>query len=64
MGVFVAHLAIFMLVARMRMDASLPAPRPKPNFHVAEETLVDAATGEKIVHREISVSTKLMPLEK
>ena len=64
MGVFVAHLAIFMLVARMRMDANPPVPPPKPNFFVAEETAVDPASGETIVHREIRVSTKLVPLEK
>ena len=64
MGVLVAHMAIFMLIARIRLDANPPMPAPRPNFHVAEETVVDPETGEKIVHREIRVSTKLAPLEK
>ena len=61
MGVFVAHLALFMLIARVRMDAHPPVPPPKPNFHVAEETVIDPQTGEKMVHREIRVSTRLAP---
>ena len=61
MGVFVAHLAVFMIIFRLRMDAHPPVPPPRPNFHVAEEKVTDPATGEKIVHRELSVSTKLAP---
>ena len=64
MGVLVAHMAIFMLIARMRMDANPPMPPPKPNFHVTKETVVDPESGEKIVNKEFRVSTKLAPVEK
>jgi hypothetical protein len=64
MGVFVAHLAVFMIVARIRLDR-LPPPVPvaKPNFSVSEAVDVNPATGEKIVHREITISTKLVEPE-
>ena len=60
MGVFVAHLAIFMMVFRMRSmgQGSTPLPDP-PNLHVVEEVVVDPATKTKVVNREITVSTKL-----
>jgi hypothetical protein len=61
MGVFVAHLAVFMIIFRLHMDAHPPVPPPPPNFRVAEEHVIDPATGEKLLHREISVSTKLAP---
>jgi hypothetical protein len=60
MGVFVAHLAVFMMVFRVRTMgvSSGPAPAP-PNLHVAEEIVVDPATKTKLVNREITVSTAL-----
>jgi hypothetical protein len=61
MGVFVAHLAVFMIIFRIHLDAHPPVPPPQPNFHVAEETVINPANGEKIVHREMSVSTRLAP---
>ena len=62
MGVLVAHIAVVMILFHFRTD-SLPPPPPPPmrNFRVAEEKFVDSATGEKLVHREIRVSTKLAP---
>ena len=59
MGVFVAHLAVAMIIFRLRFDAHPPVPPPPPNFHVAEEIVVDPQTGEKIINREFRVSTKL-----
>lgn len=61
MGVFVAHLAVVMIIARFRLDR-LPPPPPKPvqNFSVAEAVVVDPRTGEKTMHREFRVSTKLI----
>jgi hypothetical protein len=60
-GVFVAHLAIFMIIFRVHLDAHPPMPAPQPNFHVAEEKVTDPGTGEKLVHREMTVSTQLAP---
>ena len=60
MGVFVAHLAVFMIIARVRLDRlPPPAPPPAPNFSSSEAMLVDPDTGEKSVVREFRVSTKL-----
>lgn len=60
MGAFVAHLAVFMIVARLRIGR-IPAPPPQPmqNFSVAEAVEIDSQSGRKIVHREFRVSTKL-----
>ena len=62
MGVFVAHLAVFMIVFRVRtMGASSgPVPEP-PSLHIAEEIVVDPSTKTKLVNREITVSTALRP---
>ena len=61
MGVFVAHLAVFMMIDRYRwMNRPAPAPTPVP-LSLAEEIVVDPKTGAKIVNREITVSTKLRP---
>ena len=60
MGVLVAHLAIFMMVFRIRSMNQPSAPVSRtPNLHVAEEIVVDPATRTKVVNREITVSTKL-----
>jgi hypothetical protein len=60
MGVFVAHLAIFMMVFRVRSMSQPSAPvHEPPNFRVAEEIVVDPATRTKVINREITVSTKL-----
>ena len=62
MGVLVAHIAVVMIIFHFRTD-SLPSGPPPPvrNFRVAEEKFIDPATGERAVHREIRVSTKLAP---
>ncbi len=56
MGVFVAHLGVFMILSHLR-----PAPPkpPEPNFKVRSQTVVDTDTGEQTVYREITVSTRL-----
>ena len=50
--------SLIMLLGHFRRPAALPPP-PKPNFRVVSEEAVDEATGEKLVYREITVSTKL-----
>ncbi len=60
MGVFVMHIAVFMIIARVRMNSQPPfVPPPEPNFRVAEKVIVDPETGKKTTYREIHVSTKL-----
>jgi hypothetical protein len=59
MGVFTTYLGIFMLVKQLRAEPrTLP---PKPNFTARSATVVDPATGEKTIYREITVSTKFAP---
>jgi hypothetical protein len=60
MGVFTTYLGIFMLVRQLRADPRPPLP-PKPNFSARSATVVDPATGEKTIYREITVSTKFAP---
>ena len=57
MGVFTAHIGLFMLIAQFKPKPRLVAP-PKPNFSAKAYVGVDAETGEKVVYREITVSTK------
>ncbi len=60
MGVLVAHIAVLMIVFRLRFDAlPPPAPTPEPNFSVAEKMVVDPETGQKTIYRDIHVSTQL-----
>jgi hypothetical protein len=57
MGVFVAHLGVFMFLSHLR-----PQPRtklPAQNFRVRSQLVVDRDTGEQTVYREITVSTRL-----
>lgn len=58
MGVFTAHLAVFMLLAQFRPKPKLVVPQP-PTFKSVAETVIDEATGEKTTYREITVSTQL-----
>jgi hypothetical protein len=60
MGVFVAHLGLFMILYELEPKAKY-IPPPKPNFSSRSETVIDAATGERLVYREITISTKLPP---
>jgi hypothetical protein len=59
-GVFVAHLAMFMIYFRITTDFTPPPPTPVP-FRFAEEIVKDAKTGGHIVNREFTVSTRLAP---
>lgn len=56
MGVFVAHLGIFMILDHLKPK---PPPPPPPTFKVRSQLVVDHATGEQTVYREITVSTRL-----
>ena len=60
MGVLVAHIAIFMIVFSIR-SRQIPPPLipPPPNFKYAEQVVVNPKTGDRIVNREITVTTKL-----
>jgi hypothetical protein len=60
MGVFVAHLAVFMMIFSIR-SRQLPAPPipPPPNFKYAEQVVENRENGTRIVNREITVTTKL-----
>jgi hypothetical protein len=60
MGVFTTHLGVIMLIAQFRPKPHLVAP-PKPNFTSKSTVVVDRATGEKTIYREITVSTKFVP---
>ncbi len=60
MGVFVAHLGVFMLIQQYKPKPKLTPP-PPPNFTVRETKTIDAQTGEKVIYREITVSTKFAP---
>ena len=59
MGVFVAHLGVFMFMAQLRPRPRLTPP-PKPNFSAKATVVVNAETGEKTIYREITVSTKFV----
>jgi hypothetical protein len=61
LGVFTAHLGLFMLLMHLRPQPKF-VPPPKPNFTVVSQTYVDSSTGEKTTYREITVSTKLAEL--
>jgi hypothetical protein len=58
MGVFVAHLGVFMFLSHLRDEPPKP---PGPNFKVRSQVVVDRDTGEKTIYREITVSTKMAP---
>ncbi|MGB8167973.1 MAG: hypothetical protein WCF18_10815 [Chthoniobacteraceae bacterium] len=56
MGVFVAHLGVFMILDHLKPKP----PRPPENtFKVRSQLVVDHDSGEKTVYREITVSTRL-----
>ena len=59
MGVFVCHIAVLMIWMHFQ---TRPPPRPPiPNeFVVREQALVDPNTGEHVVVREFTVSTRLV----
>jgi hypothetical protein len=57
MGVFTAHIGVFMLITQLRPKPKF-VPPPPPNFSSKERVVVNAETGEKTIYREITVSTK------
>jgi hypothetical protein len=61
LGVFTAHLGLFMFLMHLRPQVKV-TPSPKPNFTSVSQTFVDHATGEKTTYREITVSTTFAEL--
>ncbi len=61
MGVFTTYIGVFMLFTQLKTRGRLSAPPPKPNFFARSSVVVDSATGEKTIYREITVSTKFAP---
>jgi hypothetical protein len=60
MGVFMAHLAGFMVYFTIRSRQLPPTPmQPQPTFKYAEEVVTNPQTGDRLVNREITVTTKL-----
>ena len=60
MGVFMAHLAAFMVYFTVRSRLFPPPPPPqKPTFKYAEEVVTNPKTGDRLVNREITVTTSL-----
>lgn len=60
LGLFTTYIGVVMLVQQLRPPPRAPLP-PKPNFSARSATFTDPETGEKTIHREITVSTKLGP---
>jgi hypothetical protein len=60
MGVFVAHIGVFMLLSHIRPKPK-SVPPLQPNFSARATVYINADTGEKTIHREITVSTKFTP---
>jgi hypothetical protein len=60
MGVFVAHLGVFMIIEQLHPKPHR-APPPKPNFSAKSTSVVDPKTGERTIYREITVSTRFAP---
>ena len=60
MGVFMTYLAAFMIYFTIRSrQLPAPTPPPKPNFQYAEQVVANPETGDRVVNREITVTTKL-----
>ena len=60
MGVFVAHLGVFMLLEKFKPRPKI-APPERPNFSERATVVTDEKTGETTTYREITVSTKFAP---
>lgn len=60
-GVFVAHMAVFMIYFRVTTTFTSPPPTPAPNFGFAEEVVPDVQNGGRIINREFTISTRLAP---
>ncbi|MDB6174966.1 MAG: hypothetical protein JWL59_4277 [Chthoniobacteraceae bacterium] len=58
MGFFTTYMGLAMLITHFRAQPKSVIPS-KPNFSARAEQSVDAETGEKLVYREFTVSTKL-----
>jgi hypothetical protein len=62
LGVFTAHLGVVMLLSHLRPQPK-SVPRPKDNFSVKGAAFTDSQTGEKMVYREFTISTRFTPSE-
>lgn len=60
MGVLVIHIGVVMIWTRLNPPPKT-APTPKPNFVVRSQAATNAETGEKMIYRDITVSTRFAP---
>lgn len=60
-AVVLLHVLAFAWLSERQVLPDRPYLAP-PNFSARERVVVDEKTGEKLVHREITVSTKLKDL--
>jgi len=60
LGVFTAHIGVFMLLSHLRPQPKL-TPHPKDSFSVKAASFTDSHTGEKMIYEEFTVSTRLAP---
>lgn len=61
LGAVGLHVAAYFVATQVRIKP--PRHIPRPNFNGFEEITVDPGTGERTIHREFVVSTKLLPRE-
>ena len=62
LGVFTAHMGVVMLLSHLHPQPKV-TPRPKDNFSLRSAGYTDSATGDKMVYREFTVSTKFAPAD-
>ncbi len=63
MGVLVIHIGVVMIWVNFQPKPK-PRPRPQNEFRAAAKAIVDPNTGEHLVVREFTVSTKLEERQK
>lgn len=59
MGVFTTYIGVVMLISAAHRKPRIDPPLPR-NFGSVATVIVDEKTGEKVVEREFTVTTKLL----
>ncbi len=59
LGTVGLHVAAYLVATQVRIKP--PRHVPRPNFNGYEEITLDPNSGERTIHREFVVSTKLLP---